>query len=294
MTTDPAVRRFPTGRRFPAIRRFARRALAVALVAVATPPVVHASEACAPEAGGTHTVVRVIDGDTLALDDGGELRLFGALAPKSDGALAPKTAQSPSAGEAARALHDMVLDRPVTLRYGGRKRDRYGRALAQAYVQGPDGLIWVQEALVRQGLARAYALPGHDTCLRELVATEQDARRARRGLWSREVFRVREASEVQALLRLAGRFTLVQGRVSGVTRTQRTTYINFGPDWRRDFTASLATALVDKSDGAAALLSGLSGKAVRVRGWIERRNGPMIVLGSIGEIEVIENETAPR
>ncbi len=35
----------------------------------------------------------------------------------------------------------------------------------------------------------------------------------------------------------------------------------------------------------AAFVSGLAGKRVRVRGWIERRNGPMIVLGSLDEIK---------
>ena len=35
------------------------------------------------EAGPTRTVTRVIDGETLALDDGTELRLAGTLAPRA-------------------------------------------------------------------------------------------------------------------------------------------------------------------------------------------------------------------
>jgi hypothetical protein len=33
--------------------------------------------------GATHTVTRVIDGETVALDDGSQLRLVGALAPRA-------------------------------------------------------------------------------------------------------------------------------------------------------------------------------------------------------------------
>src|SRR6185503_18563800 len=40
--------------------------------------------ACAGlEAGPTRTVARVIDGETVALDDGTQLRLIGALAPRA-------------------------------------------------------------------------------------------------------------------------------------------------------------------------------------------------------------------
>jgi hypothetical protein len=98
---------------------------------------------------------------------------------------------------------------------------------------------------------------------------------------------------------LAGQFAIVEGRVATVSRTQRTAYVNFGDDWRRDFTASLATSAVEREAQGRARLDALHGKNVRVRGWIERRNGPMIVLGSLAEIELIEasdaaNEKGPR
>src|SRR5688500_18451436 len=39
--------------------------------------------ACELEAGPRRTVARVVDGETLALDDGSEVRLVGALAPRA-------------------------------------------------------------------------------------------------------------------------------------------------------------------------------------------------------------------
>ena len=102
---------------------------------------------------------------------------------------------------------------------------------------------------------------------------------------------------------MRGAFVLVEGRVAQATRAQRTVYINFGTDWRRDFTASLAGAVIDRVPDGAARLEALAGKRIRVRGWIERRNGPMIALSSLDEIEILDapdsgatvtNETGPR
>lgn len=245
-----------------------------------------ASERCAPEAGTSHEAIRVLDGETVVIDDGREVRLIGALAPKPDTLLTAPD-DWPPAREAARALEAMVLNRTVSLRYDGRRRDRYGRALAQLYVTGQNGTDWIQRALISQGHARAYALPGNTSCLGELVAAEAEARGASRGIWSREAYRSRAAADVDGLLKLTGRFVLVEGQVTQVTRVQKTTYINFGTDWRGDFTASIANAIADRGEGGAARLTALAGQQIRVRGWIERRNGPMIWLTSMEEIEKI-------
>lgn len=237
--------------------------------------------ACAPEQGGTHRVAAVLDGETLRLDDGGEVRLIGALAPRP-----------PDGHAARRALADLVDGRSVLLRYADRKRDRYGRALAQVVVAQTDAAgapgsgIWVQQSLVRAGLARAYALPGNVACLRSLMAAEAEARAANAGHWGIGAFTVRQAADVAILGRRTGLFEIVEGEVHRAARTRDLTYINFGSDWRRDFTAAIATGQVDRAK-ALERIKALAGRKIRVRGWIERRNGPMIVLGALDEIEVL-------
>lgn len=245
-----------------------------------------ASEACAPGPRSTHGVAHVIDGETLLLDNGQEVRLIGALAPGAD-SLSSDTNDGPPARDALEALGALVAGRAVALPNEGRRYDRYGRLLVQAYIGTDAGAVWIQERLIRDGHARAYALPGNAACLAALINAESEARIARRGLWRREDYGVRSANDIGGLLGLTGRFALVEGRVAQVSQAQRTTYINFGIDWRRDFTASIASAIVVRSDDGARRLQALAGKAIRVRGWIERRNGPMIVLGSLDEIEVL-------
>jgi micrococcal nuclease len=270
-----------TGAAFLVARLAGAAALSAGLAAAA------AAAPCALETGSTHAVVRVLDSETLLLDDGQEVRLIGALAPKPD-VLSADARDWPPVRAALGALEALVAGRTVTLRHEGRQRDRYGRILAQVFLSDGGADIWLQDWLVREGHARAYTLPGNTACLGALVAAEDAARAAQRGVWSRETYRVRSADDVAALLKLAGRFAIVEGRVAGVTRAQRTTYVNFGTDWRRDFTASLATAVVARTGDGPARVDALAGKRVRVRGWIERRNGPMIVLGSLEEIEVLD------
>ncbi|AHB47396.1 nuclease [Hyphomicrobium nitrativorans NL23] len=267
-----------------------RNAAVSGLVAVACLAVqvsAAASESCAPDLGTTHEVVRVIDGETVELDDGRQVRLIGAMAPRPN-ALTVDTQTWPPAKESTRAVEALVLNRTVTLRYEGRRRDRYGRILAQLYVKTGGNETWVQRHLVAEGYARAYTLPGNAGCVSELIKAEDEARRARRGLWSGGTFRVFAASDEDALLRLVGRFVVVEGRVASVTRTRRYTYLNFGRDWREDFTVSLATRVVDRAEGGAERISAIEGRTIRARGWIERRNGPAIEVGGFEEIEVLD------
>lgn len=232
---------------------------------------------CAPEGGSSHGLARVLDGETLLLDDGREVRLIGALTPTL-------------ARDSVQMLQELTANRFVVLRYEGRRQDRYGRVLAQVFASGETGdPVWIQERLVRGGYARAYVLPGNTSCIATLLAAEEAARSDRRGLWKTGVFQVLKADDTGSLLTLSGQFAIVEGHVSSVSNTQRTTYLNFGPDWKRDFTASLSRSLVEAAKDGAARVSAFAGKRIRVRGWIERRNGPMVVLNSLDEIEVLED-----
>jgi micrococcal nuclease len=109
------------------------------------------------ESGPARTVTRIIDGETAALDDGTELRLIGALAPRAiDAGTEPGT--WPAEIAAMEELRALLLGKSVELAFGGERNDRYGRLLAQAHVREGDNRRWVQGHLLEQGLARAYIL----------------------------------------------------------------------------------------------------------------------------------------
>ncbi len=257
--------------------------LAGASAALGAPPV--SPETCTLEDGGRASVARVLDGETVQLDDRREVRLIGALAPRARDADAEVGTWPPEQAAVA-VLSALTVGKRVRLAYGGRRADRYGRALAHLFVESDGGETWVQGHMLEHGHARAYGLDGSFACGAELLAHEAEGRRRRAGLWSANAYRALPAARPGLLMRARGRYALVHGRVRKVAITKSAIFLNFGLDWRSDFTAR-----VPRKD-LAALVSGLEGKHVTVRGWIERRNGPMIDVLDASQIEV--SERAPQ
>ena len=113
---------------------------------------------CTLDPGPVQTVARILDGETLLLDDGSIVRLIGALAPRARDAGAATGAWPPET-DAIKALSDLVLGRRVKLAFGGRRTDRYGRYLAHVFLEEGGSDEWVQGAMLVGGHARAYGLP---------------------------------------------------------------------------------------------------------------------------------------
>ena len=248
---------------------------------------------CELHAGPTRAVVRVIDAETVLLEDGREVRLIGALAPRSPD-MSPNASTWPPEQQSEAALRDLVLGNSVELAYSAQRRDRYGRLLAHLFLNRDGARGWVQGELLRTGHARAYGLPGSFACMRELLAYERVARAAGAGLWSNAAYAARPAFRPRALLRQRNTYQVVAGRVAHVATTKSYTYVNFGKDWRTDFTAGIAAKLVRKYPAWAKTLAALDGKKVEVRGWIEYRNGPFIDVEDPSQIATVDDDARPQ
>jgi endonuclease YncB( thermonuclease family) len=158
--------------------------------------------------GERAAVARVLDGDALVLATGLSVRLAEIEAPA--GATSRRAAQ-PFAEAAKARLEDLTLGRKVELGYGGLSRDRYERALAQAFVAGIDGRrVWLNELMVAEGLARVRSYADNYACVVPLLVAEADARAQGRGLWAEPAYRVRRAGDTGELTGL----TVVEGKVA--------------------------------------------------------------------------------
>ncbi|MBX3491845.1 MAG: thermonuclease family protein [Parvibaculum sp.] len=263
---------------------------------VATPAA--ADLPCAPDEGGAARAIEIVDGDTLVLGDGRQVRFTGIQAPKLPLGRANFEAW-PLAEEARSALAALALDKPVTLRHGGRREDRHGRVLAHVFAAGTDGKpVWLQHEMLRRGWARVYTFRDNRACADQLLAAEREAREARRGIWADAFYAIRDAADVAALERLHGRFELVEGEIVSAAVVRGRIYLNFGDDWRSDFTVTVAPrdARLFLNDpvwgtyfGEAAEQSALAGRRVRVRGWLGRYNGPEITLTHPEQIELLDD-----
>ena len=232
-------------------------------------------------------VTSVVDGETVVLSTGETVRLIGFKAPAAP--LSPTGVRIwPPAALAKAALAALVLNHKVTARFGGTRTDRRGRLLAQLFVTDLAERVWVQRYLLERGLGRAYSFRDNYACIAELLRREALARTARRGIWGGSRYRILRADAPRTLGRLINSFQLVEGRVRKVTVLSRRTYLNFGDDWRRDFTVSIARKdrALFEADGIDP--AKLEGRRVRVRGWLRWINGPAIEMTHPGQLEVLE------
>lgn len=228
-------------------------------------------------------VVReVTDGDTLTLDNGEVVRLTGIQAPKL--ALGrPGFKSWPLADEARNALQAMTQNQTVQLGFGGARADRHRRTLAHLY-RPPDAL-WIQGEMLRLGMARVYTFSDNRALAPEMLALEQTARAARRGIWAHEFYRVRTPEGLDALTES---FQLVQGTVFKFAKITDYVFLNFGMDYRTDFTAVIERRDWPRFTAAAIDPQNYAGRTLRVRGWVEHWNGPMLRISHPEQIEVLE------
>jgi hypothetical protein len=209
------------------------------------------------------------------------LRLAGVLAPKAGDR--GQGGEIAGAMEAARAALDRIArGTTLTLWHGDPALDRHGRILAQA--RTAEGL-WLQDELLRLGHARVFTQAGAAERVAEMLAREAEARAARRGLWALGAYAVRADAE-------AGRFTdsfqLVEGRVLKAAAAREVYYLNFGRDFRRDFTVGLDRAALRLFRRAGVDPAALEGKRIRVRGWLVWRGGPYIGATHPEQVEIVE------
>lgn len=230
----------------------------------------------------------ILDGDTFVLEDGREVRLAGIDAAK---AVTPSAMEDPPPVvlRAVRVLERLVAGRDLELVFAGTRRDRHRRLLAHVYVaHGPEvaaAPVWVQGALLEQGLARVATTLDVRAWAGEMLLREAEARSRRRGIWALEFYRVLSSEEAE--LR-TGSFQLVEGRVKVAAIVGSRAFLNFGDDWQSDFTVALDAAVRRRFRESGFVVEAFEGKLVRVRGWIESYNGPMIKVTHPEQVEVLE------
>lgn len=236
-------------------------------------------------AGELALIQSVVDGDTVVMATpigrAREIRLVGIQAPKLP--LGRRNfKQWPLADRAKAALEKLSLGKRLSLSYGGRKMDRHGRLLA--HLRDEKGL-WIQGALLAQGMARVYSFADNRARISEMLSRERDARREGRGIWSHPFYQIRKSDDLSQRI---NSFQIVEGRIMDVAKVGKKFFLNFGANWREDFTITVkgrALNLFTKSDFD---LKTLKGRRIRVRGWLKSYNGPMINATHPEQIEVLE------
>jgi micrococcal nuclease len=116
-------------------------------------------------------VAAVVDGDTIELVDGRQVRYIGINTPERD---------QPFYAEATAINRQLVAEQTVQLEFDVETFDQYGRTLAYVWVNG----VMANLEIVSRGFANAYTIPPNVRYEAEFRQAERAARQAERGLWA--------------------------------------------------------------------------------------------------------------
>lgn len=135
--------------------------------------------------------------------------------------------------------------------------------------------MWVQGALVLNGLARVRPSELNPDMAEPMLTLEEQAREASRGLWADQKYAVLSPETASTGLH---HWAIIEGTVHGSAMAGNTIYLNFGPDWRTDFTVGIKPEVRRELAKLGIDPLQFANKHVRVRGWLESYNGPYIEL----------------
>ena len=119
----------------------------------------------------TYKVKRVIDGDTIELENGEKVRLIGIDTPE---------AGQHYGKEASNFTRKMVEGKQVRIIFDVQKKDRYNRLLAYVFLEDS---TFLNAELLKQGYAKIATYPPNVKYVEEFRQLDQEARENVRGLW---------------------------------------------------------------------------------------------------------------
>jgi micrococcal nuclease len=217
---------------------------------------------------GTAKVTAVIDPYTVQLDDGRLVRLSSINAPDFSVEDA-----GPISVLALRLLRDMLNGKTVAL-YQTKKKDR-GRLNRMghhlAHLEVTTTKAWVQGTLLRLGLTRTNTAPNTPEMATQMYALEETARKESLGLWEDPAYAVLTPETASEHM---DSFQIVEGVVQSAAIKNNRIYLNFGADWRTDFTVSIPPGYKRSFSKAGIDPLGWNNQPLRARGWIREYNGP--------------------
>lgn len=209
-------------------------------------------------------VSKTFDGDSLLMATGEQLRYLGINAPEYNEPF----------GQEAKAENIRILEAAKELQFQRcllEEKDKYDRVLAFVYADGVD----VQEALIKKGLAFPAAIPPCGTLsIYRYEAAAAEARKQKLGIWHEVLKKPLKSEEAAAGMR---QYRGVRGRVSNIFETRSVIYLNFGKDYKTDFTVAIFKRDAYRFKARGIDFKKLKGKKITVFGFVMEHNGPEIV-----------------
>ena len=250
----------------------------------------------AMKSNGSGTVVGVIDALRLQLDDTTIIHLSGLDVPDLH-----QQEPGPYSLAAKELLEKIFLNKKIniyqTVNSNVGRTNRMGHSMAHITLAEND--LWAQGTLIAEGLARVRTTRENNSLAPEMLELEKIARNnipeIMEGeepmpyLWREENYQILDTETVEDATKES--FQIVEGKILKVASRNNVVFLNFGQNWRNDFTISIPAEVRKDFSRAGVNPIQWAGKTVRVRGWLDEYNGPHIEVDHPERIEFIEPET---
>jgi endonuclease YncB( thermonuclease family) len=213
---------------------------------------------------GFYHVKTVYDGDTVVLDSGRKVRFLGINTPE-----VPHHGKPAQAGgeEAKQWLMAKLKNTRVRLETSAEQTDKYGRTLAHVFTEQKDH---INLQLVEAGLASVSIFPPNLLYVKELVAAEQRAEQAKRGIWQRPQYAPIAANRIDDSVYAEHQWQRVTGKVRAVHPSKSAVYL--------EFTDTFAARIDKENLPLFADVNSYVGKNMEVRGWLNKHQGRFSML----------------
>jgi len=197
---------------------------------------------------------RVIDGDTLVLTGGEVVRLLGVNSPEVARYRKPG---DPGGLQAKKYLQNLTMNQSIYLEYDEELMDKYGRTLAQVFLEGG---LHVNAELLRQGMATLSIHPPNLKYAHRLLAEQRYAEQHKLGVWSLPSHQLQLATS-KVLSQTKG-----WGRFSGRVRE-----IKYSKKGAKLYLAERCYIWISRSNYAYfPQLDEMLGQDIEVRAWVRK------------------------
>lgn len=197
--------------------------------------------------------------------------------------------ETPESASEAQAWLLRYRGKPLTLIARGGE-DRWGRLPVDSAPQD-EPLLDLAGDLIDGGLAQVDAGESDTLCRPDLLVREGPPRLAGGGVWLEPV---REARDATAFVGSDGRFVIAQGSIRHIGERRSRTYLDFAYFGEAGLSVTVSKRTWRIMGERGLTKAALSGRAVRVRGRVAFRRGPILDIVSADMIELLDGEQALR
>lgn len=228
-------------------------------------------------------VDKIIDASTILMKDGKIVRLLGIEYP-----YAPGNDTGDDVMKAKERLVKLLKEGTEVMLYQSRNAktgrvNRMGHLRAHLVVKKDER--WINGTILAEGLGWAMTDQDVAEMADQLYATESAARKANAGLWAKDSRYPLLTPETA--MEGSGTFRVVEGTVAKTASIKNNLYLNFGNDWKKDFTVMITPAVRKSLARRGIDPMAFAGAKIRVRGWLREWNGPFMELETAERIEIL-------